>query len=77
MKPISVPAGAKLANGWNGHVDADECPCAGPYQLTGLTRRENFGLVVAENEDQAVQDAQERNPEVFFAIALDPSSVGL
>lgn len=75
MKTLRVPNGAKVAEGLNGHVDSDECPCAGPYQLTGLSRRENFGIVIAENEDQAVLDAQDRNPDVFWAIALDPRSV--
>lgn len=75
MKETCVPYGAKLAEGFNGHVDADECPCPGPYQLTGLNCRENFGIVVAESEDQAVIEAQERNPDVFYAIALNPDNL--
>jgi hypothetical protein len=72
---LEVPAVAKVAEGFNGHVDSDECPCAGPYQLTGQTRRENFGVIVAESEDQAALDAQERNPDVFYAVALNPASL--
>lgn len=75
MKTTCVPHGTKVAEGFNSHVDPDECPCAGPYQLTGLSRRENFGIVIAESEDQAVMDAQERNPDVFWAIALNPASL--
>jgi hypothetical protein len=61
-----------VADGLNAHVDYDECPCAGPYQITGLSGRENFGVVVAESEDDAVLHAQERIPDAFHAVAINP-----
>lgn len=75
MRTFEVPQGARVADGFNGHVDADECPCPGPYQLTGLTRREDYGVVVAKSEDQAILDGQERNEDVFWAIALNPNGL--
>ncbi len=58
MRTFEVPQGARVADGFNGHVDADECPCPGPYR-----------------EDQAILDGQERNEDVFWAIALNPNGL--
>lgn len=65
---------AKAISGLNTHVDFDECPCAGPYQLTGL-RGENFGIVWGESESEVVAKAQERNANVYRAIALDSADL--
>lgn len=75
MVILKVPVGATVAESFNGHIDTDGCQCAGPYQLTGLSRRENFGVVIAEREDQAVLNVQERKPDVFHAVALNPASL--
>lgn len=72
---IELAPGCHVADGMNAHVDADECPCAGPYQLTGLSMRENLGIVYANNEFEAVLEGQERTPDAFHAIALNPASL--
>lgn len=71
-----LAVGCHVAPGLNAHFDYDECPCAGPFMLTGLSGRENFGIVVADSDDAAVSCGQDRNAEVFFAVALDPQDLG-
>lgn len=70
VKGAEVGYGCHVAEGLNAHVDYDECPCAGPYQITGLSGRENFGFVVANCEADAVMHAQDRMPDAFHAIAI-------
>ncbi|OJW46220.1 MAG: hypothetical protein BGO63_03885 [Candidatus Accumulibacter sp. 66-26] len=69
---MEVGNGCRVFQDTNSHCDHDEAPCAGPFELSGLSGRENFGVVIANNEDDAVLLGQEVNPEVFKAYAINP-----
>lgn len=58
----------------NSHWDSDETPCKGPYQMNGWNG-ENYGIAYGDSADDVVADAQNRNLEVHFAVALHPDSL--
>lgn len=56
----------------NQHFDHDDCPCRGPYQITGISMHDDHGIVFADCESDAVDAAQERDEGAYHAFAVMP-----
>jgi hypothetical protein len=67
--------GVHVAPGLNAHFDFDECPARGPFQIHGLSMRDNRGIVWADSAEHAVEIAQERDSDAYHATALNPEDI--
>jgi hypothetical protein len=69
------PMGVHVVDGLNAHCDFDECPARGPYQIHGLSMRDNRGIIWANSEEEAVEIAQQNDADAFHATALNLSEL--